>query len=338
MFRQKGLSLIELMISIAVGLVLMTGVVQLFLGSRVTFETQQAVSRVQETGRMAIEFMAQDIRMAGYRGCSQNVEPVSNLEASTDYNYDFGFGNEIEGFSAGGTETHPLGAGVTPVAGSDILVIRSSGEDSVSIINKVPNNANFDVPGASNNECITGQDICEGDVVMLSDCSQAAIFRIANIASNNPINVVHSNANFPSGPRNMSPQLPMEFGSGAEIVKMVTSTYYVAPSTVNPGQTSLWKRQFGDSFELVEGVETMRLRYGEDTSGNGVPDTYRRHNVVSDWSRVGAVRIELLVRSETDGVLEEPQPYVFDGADVTPTDRRLRHVFINTIAVRNRLQ
>ncbi|ARU27615.1 hypothetical protein CBR65_09340 [Cellvibrio sp. PSBB006] len=70
MRKQAGLSLIELMIAITLGLILMAGVIQVFLSSRVTFATQQAMSRVQETGRLAVEFMARDIRMAGYMGCT----------------------------------------------------------------------------------------------------------------------------------------------------------------------------------------------------------------------------------------------------------------------------
>ena len=67
--EQRGLSLVELMIAIALGMVLMLGVMQMFLSSRVVFSTQQGMSRIQETGRLAIEFLSRDIRMAAYYGC-----------------------------------------------------------------------------------------------------------------------------------------------------------------------------------------------------------------------------------------------------------------------------
>ena len=45
---QRGFSLIELMVAMVIGLVLMTGVVQMFLSSKQVFSTQQGISRVQK--------------------------------------------------------------------------------------------------------------------------------------------------------------------------------------------------------------------------------------------------------------------------------------------------
>ncbi|HEY7886274.1 MAG TPA: prepilin-type N-terminal cleavage/methylation domain-containing protein, partial [Cellvibrionaceae bacterium] len=89
---QRGFSLVELMIAITIGLVLMTGVVQMFLSSKTVFSTQQGISRIQETGRMAMEFMAKDIREAGYQGCMSRmaINYFSTLSDSADrFLYDF---------------------------------------------------------------------------------------------------------------------------------------------------------------------------------------------------------------------------------------------------------
>ncbi|MBA4288527.1 MAG: hypothetical protein C0439_06025 [Pseudomonas sp.] len=67
---QIGLSIVELMVAMALGLLLMTGVVQVFLSSRQTYAANEAMSRMQENGRFALEFMARSARLAGY------VEPV----------------------------------------------------------------------------------------------------------------------------------------------------------------------------------------------------------------------------------------------------------------------
>lgn len=67
---QMGLSLVELMVAMALGLLLMTGVVQVFLSSRQTYAVNEAMGRMQENGRFALEFMARSARLAGY------VEPV----------------------------------------------------------------------------------------------------------------------------------------------------------------------------------------------------------------------------------------------------------------------
>ncbi|WP_339080122.1 PilW family protein [Pseudomonas sp. TMP9] len=67
---QLGLSLVELMVAMALGLLLMTGVVQVFLSSRQTYAANEAMGRLQENGRFALEFIARSARLAGY------VEPV----------------------------------------------------------------------------------------------------------------------------------------------------------------------------------------------------------------------------------------------------------------------
>lgn len=67
--RSRGLSLIELMVALALGAFLILGLVQLFSASRSAFLASEGLSRVQETGRTAIEWMQRDLRMAGHMGC-----------------------------------------------------------------------------------------------------------------------------------------------------------------------------------------------------------------------------------------------------------------------------
>ncbi|MCY1426514.1 hypothetical protein D9M71_423360 [compost metagenome] len=70
MNRQRGLSLIELMIAILISSVLLLGVLQLFSNTTATDRTNSALARVQESGRIALEIIGEDARRAGYQGCS----------------------------------------------------------------------------------------------------------------------------------------------------------------------------------------------------------------------------------------------------------------------------
>ena len=65
--RQTGFSLVELMISVTIGLVLIAGVAQVFVGSQQAYRTHDGVGRIQENGRFAIELMSRQIRLAGFR-------------------------------------------------------------------------------------------------------------------------------------------------------------------------------------------------------------------------------------------------------------------------------
>ena len=65
-FKQQGLSLVELLIAMVLGLFLTAGALEMMLASRNLERTTDDLSRIQENGRFAIEFLARDLRMAGY--------------------------------------------------------------------------------------------------------------------------------------------------------------------------------------------------------------------------------------------------------------------------------
>ncbi|MFO1418816.1 MAG: PilW family protein [Methylotetracoccus sp.] len=64
---QAGISLIELMVGLAAGLVLIAGASQVYLANKQTYRLQDAQSRLQEDGRFVAEFLAKTIRPAGFK-------------------------------------------------------------------------------------------------------------------------------------------------------------------------------------------------------------------------------------------------------------------------------
>lgn len=66
LWKQRGLSIVELLVAVVISMLLMTGVVQVFLSSKQTYASNEAASRLQENGRFALEFIAQSARHAGY--------------------------------------------------------------------------------------------------------------------------------------------------------------------------------------------------------------------------------------------------------------------------------
>src|SRR3990167_3581632 len=69
--RQRGFSLVELLVAFVISMLLLTGVIQVFFASKQTYASNEASSRLQENGRFALEFIAQSARHAGY------VEPAN---------------------------------------------------------------------------------------------------------------------------------------------------------------------------------------------------------------------------------------------------------------------
>jgi type IV pilus assembly protein PilW len=64
--KQKGLTLIELMVAMALSLFLLLALAQLFLTSRTGDRNQQNLARMQESGRIGIEFISRELRKVGY--------------------------------------------------------------------------------------------------------------------------------------------------------------------------------------------------------------------------------------------------------------------------------
>ena len=73
--RQRGFTLTELLISLVLGIFVVGGVLSVFLGGLESFRTTDALSRIQESGRFALEIMRRDVRGAGYSGCRRTLEP-----------------------------------------------------------------------------------------------------------------------------------------------------------------------------------------------------------------------------------------------------------------------
>jgi len=81
---QSGISLIEIMVALLIGVFLLGGVLQIFIGSKQTYWMQENLSRLQENGRLALDFLANDIRMAGYWGCLGTSSTNTDIAGTND--------------------------------------------------------------------------------------------------------------------------------------------------------------------------------------------------------------------------------------------------------------
>ena len=69
MKRAHGFSLVELMLALALGVIVTAGIVQLFVGNNQTYALLNGQSRLQESARFSVDFIARSARAAGYLGC-----------------------------------------------------------------------------------------------------------------------------------------------------------------------------------------------------------------------------------------------------------------------------
>ena len=65
---QRGLSLVELMVGLTIGLVLTLGLFTLISNQSTAFKTQDDFARMQENGATALRYIGDSVRMAGFYG------------------------------------------------------------------------------------------------------------------------------------------------------------------------------------------------------------------------------------------------------------------------------
>jgi len=104
MRRIKGYTLIELLIATGLGIFLLSGVVQIFNSNSQSIRLVNASARVQEGGRIAMEMLTRDIRMADYWGCAPDPSTITNhlKTDGSDTDYDPDIHNPQTGSGLGG--------------------------------------------------------------------------------------------------------------------------------------------------------------------------------------------------------------------------------------------
>lgn len=314
--KQRGLSLIELMIAITIGLILLAGILQIAVRNKDNYRLHEAMSRTQEAGRFALDILARDVRMADFWGCAQSVSTITNNldPAGTGY-------TTVLAFSGGLSGTD--GASGAP----DTMTL--AGAEGNGVIVETP----YMTTTAAALHVSTGNDLEQEDIILVSDCIQGDIVQISN-ANPSTSGTVSHNSGGGINPGNVTSNLSKTYEGDAQIYVMQSLTY----SINNPAleEPELVRSKNGQTaVELVSGVENMQFTYGEDTDGDGVVNIYRDATSVSNWDEVLSVKIAILVRSR-EQVLNEPQTYEFNGSSVTATDRRLRREFTLTVTLRNR--
>lgn len=338
--NQKGLSLVELMVALAIGLLLMAGVLQIYLGSRQSYRVQESLSRLQENGRFALMFMEKDIRMAGYRGCATRSADddsfINVLNSKTDYTWDFG--TSIQGYEATSSSSWnatPDSSIVTPLGGRDILTVRRATGEIYSVVTHASSTDDVTLNG--------GVHFKEDDIVMLADCRSAVVFQVTSTDSAAAAGTLKHETGG-SDPGNASNDLVRPF-QGSDAFLLDTVSYFIRTNN-DTGRPSLYRKVgSGNAQELIQDVEDMQITYGEDTNGDALVDSYVTAVSVANWNNVISVNINLLLTTPEDFLTPSgPQAYVFNGVTydgeagngALPADNRLRRAFSSTITLRNR--
>jgi len=331
---QLGVSLVELMVALVIGLFLIVGAVTIYTQSRATFRTTEAVARLQETARYAFDVLEPEIRMANYWGFSNRADYIeeraprdvaaapatlSAYEATIDscgnnwvVNLDEYLGGNDDAYGgAGGLACDAYND--APMDGSDLLVVRRVEETPTDLMTV-------------------------GHVYLQTSRVRGTLFVAEDL---NCLDTTDP-ACLPSGyapPQSRTHQL-------------LVSAYYVAEdSTGREGFPSLRRKRFTamgqgvTDVEIVPGVEDMQLRFGVDTNGDSNVDLYiDPPGAAAVGGRIVSATVWLRIRAEEpDFTFTDTNTYQYaDMADAyapAGAERNFRRIVTSkTIQLRNARQ
>lgn len=355
----RGFSLLELLIALTISLLITAAVGYVYISSLQAYRTQGALSRLQEGARYAFEFLGKDARMTGATGCAFSTS-VNVLNTPTDWYKDL-FGRPLRGTD----DVAPTDACTT--AGTSPCYLR--GDSLTALLADISQEhivQSHNTGGAPPQITLdTGAGLSAGQLLVATDCSHAAVFQATGVTG---AVVDHAASGTPG---NATTNLGVggtvySYLLGSRVYPLKAATYYIGTNPAGepalyrlvPAVTPATVTAAPAAEELVEGVENMQITYGVDTTvpadgevdfidpdGDGDPyltsaqvESASVPGLTNDerWQRVVSVRVSLLMRTSEDGVVPAPQTYTFNGAAVTPADRRLRKVFTHVIKLRNR--
>ena len=327
--RPRGFTLVELMLSMTIGMFILLGMVMMFVSNTKSQAELEKSNRQTESGRYAMQLLTDDIYNAGYYG---EFDPTPLPDPT------------LPGVCVTAIDTLrtllPL-----PVQGMD------DGATGATCLTDVK--ANTDVLVVRRVEtCVVGTGNCgpeaDGGVFF-----QASLCANSNELSNGDP-TMHFSMQLAVADLNKHKRdcTDLNAGTPAVVRRFVTHIYYVANNHLDGDKIpTLMRASLGGSGALAftvepmaEGIESLQFEYGQDTTADGAPDTYSTAPSTSAaWRNVVAVKVHLLSRNTQESKsYTDNNTYTLglnaSGAakTIAITDRKYkRHVFSKMITIPN---
>ncbi len=320
----RGLSLVELLISMLLGVFLTSGVISAYLGSKQNYIYEEQAARIQENGRYAMRLLQRELTMAGFFGgvlamdtvtpgsvgtdCGSSVWALNGLDPVDLVNDYYGKSNPVS--VNANVFTCLDGAVVAPF--TDILAIKRTASEA-SLHRGVP---------------ADGLTASSGEqwYLRLADGADPLWEKVR------PIDLLDST--------NTGRALTYWEASS----KIFFIRAYSQSGAKNDGIPTLCMEVLaGNAMTarcLVEGVENMQLEFGIDTDGDGIANQYKVAPTGAEMDQAVTARIHLLLRSIIEiARYRNDKTYVLGQKTVAAqNDGFLRRVFSTTVQLRNRIE
>jgi type IV pilus assembly protein PilW len=332
--RSAGFSLVELMVALAIASLLLGALAVMFVNTSIARSELDRTSRQIESGRYAMQIMADDIRHAGYYGplntaptLPGSVTALPDPCSSTTTTIQNSLAIPLQGY-ANGSALSCVGSSAAAgyKANTAVLVVRRA---DTTIANATATTGYFNIQ-------VSG---CAGDpsrYVLNTDTS--GVFTL------------HANGAPGCTPITSAPL--------AKITPYYQRIYYIstcsgidcsasgADSIPTLKRIDITPSGASTPKPIVDGIENLQLDYGIDTSGpgDGSPDVYTNTTAHSDltpanlaeWQNVMAVRIHVLARNlEVSNSFTDTKTYALGPVSVTPGGSFRRHAYNQLVRLNN---
>jgi len=363
---QLGISLVEIMVALTIGLFLTAGIIQLFHSSKQTYRAQEGFSRLQENGRYALDVMARSLRGHGNLGCFSMAGLVGEEPLELDSNCtvvnthwtrlnvlakDLRNGSDAlvgleapigyhEDTTTGTTRNLvlPASSGVTWVDDTDALVVAGVYGSGTYLGSDMPYDDYDAGLVLTNND----QGFKIKDLLLVTNCENVDIFQVSGVTVTGGVTSIEHGKTVTDGSGNACDRLSTQYRAedtdaiNSMVFPFDFTSYFIG--TKNSGATRelyVYSRG-GQTRELVRNVDDMSLRFfGHDDDNTNGPDGYQSADDVTDWAEVRTVEIRLLV-SSPEQTLSQQRTYQAPWGGRQYTDRHQREIFATTVSLRPR--
>jgi type IV pilus assembly protein PilW len=356
--RHAGFGLIELMIAMALGLLVVAGVLVVFIAQRQVYQNSNSQSLIQDADNAISAIVTPVVRGAGFTGCAAIAGGVKAYPGVRNTPLTFNTSSHVQGFDAKAIpsplvdgaandvtagdwspslDTSFLSGNMTGIApGSDVLVVIGAppGAVPVGVTAFGTNNITVNTTLTTNSVTFTVPQL-----VAVSDCGKSSIFQVVTTGNAGTL------LNYATGP-NGTPLYPIS----SQIIPIQQTAFFVAKG--DAGQSALFEAVmtipaggtaanaiWSKPVEVVPGVLNMQVLYGIG-NGSAPPEAnaYVTAPNVTNFSNVNTVKLGFLIEGNTSSSNAKTNQTVFPLFSSTltaPADSRLRHTFSMTVNTRN---
>ncbi|MEM8560631.1 MAG: PilW family protein [Pseudomonadota bacterium] len=324
-----GFSLIELMISILLGLIIISGAVSVYLGTKRSFNEADQVATLSENGRFALQLMSNSVRHINFFGGAfpADIRMGSSLDTSVADNCSgdasaYDTANSM--FAVRATSASVLNCITDAVPNTDVLVIKGVEPDPLYDADPDDPNAprdgqiSFPAGAWSNQEVYVVANTEAGVIIDGADTKPDVL-----VGSEFALGVAWPYRLFIYYVR--QEQSP---GAGPTLSRKVL--------TWRPSASSMAV----ETQDLVQGVEDLRFLFGYDAAGSGNVNTMTNLDAVTTagaWDEVTSVQVFVLVRSDvSDPNYQNEKTYQLGDLAVGPMNDNFRRVLLHSqVVMRN---